>query len=317
MRVILVFFALVCVSTSHSKPSDSVDVKDVVVDKNGVAYILDKEAKLVHRYDSILGTYLAPMSLKINATTIAYSKNHERIYLDDGNGRVYFVETNNFSQEVLFVETKSPLLAMVVVNEYLYLVPHVGTWVTAYLYSKDGKIVSAQDWTYGGEGYQTDGKATYFTSIGVSPPDIYKQEITSGKLQHQKDTPFHGGPTFLKLVGPDYNYQMARPVAANSSVLVLSDGHLLNVATMDIQKKLNHGITSALFLESSKLVAVTNEKNLVLRFFDNFVETKNFSLPGNNAAIIGEGSKALLVYEYKDSIGVERLEDIFSGKVTL
>jgi hypothetical protein len=296
-------------------PSDSVDLRDVVVDENGVAYILDKLTMMVFRYDSKSSAYLSPVSLENNVNAMAYSPNHKRLYLAGEDGRVIYLDPNNFLKEHFFTDSKAPVGHIVAVDKYLYLVPKHHTRSGALLFDKHGSV-STDEWAYEGTGYQTDGNAVYFTSVGISPADVYKHKITKGRLERTVDTPYHGDSPFERM--KNGYYRMAYPVAANGESLVLSDGHILNVNLMkDTGRLPTHDIMSALFTTKDDLFIVTNEKNLTLRHFDFWAEKQNFLIPGKEAAVTGEGANAILVYKDKTGIRIEKLSDILSGKVVL
>ncbi len=299
--------------------SDFVDIKDALVDKDGVVYVLDKMTMVVHRFDPNKNMYLSPLSLENNANRMAYSKAHNRIYFENGKGNISFVDLKTFSKDVPFVTVKARAIALLGVGNFVYVRPYEYSGGVAYLYNQKGNKVSERDFTYAGEGYQVEGDTVYYQSTGISPDDIYKQEIINGNLQRQVDTPHHGdGPYRLQ----DRYHRFGFPVAASKDLVVLDSGATLFPKSMTFGGKIEGDIVSAVFLypqvsHPQKLVTVTASKNLVLRYYEGVFEKSNFLIPGESAAVAGEGSHAMLIYKDKSGLHFVNLEDLISGKTTL
>lgn len=241
---------------STSTPGQPVDPSglpyspdDLLVDTNGVVYLLSKGHQNIFRWDPATQSYLQSISLIGTPKFFAYSADNHSLYLAYDSGLIYSIDlsTSNLV-EVAFAVLPSSPLGLSTAGEFVFSVDGSGAWNTHYTFDPSGTLISSIDWNYYSRAYVWNEarQKMYFFRDDTSPNDLLWEEINAngtayptiepGGIGLKQDSPLHTSTGF----------QHPIRIAPDGSVVVLGSGLIHDAETLTrLTPALSNPITDA------------------------------------------------------------------------
>jgi hypothetical protein len=216
-----------CVGTVNPVPSsDTFTFKIAGKDAQGMVYFLDSSGAAVHRYDLETDQFVDPITLPLQAVTMAVAP-EDSVYVGYAGGRIDAIDTENDSLSFLGSAPESTLW-LEVAGDFLYAIDGSGAWETHSLFDRStGARTFADDWRNQSNGavYAPGLKKVFTFRDGTSPNDIYYEQVLpeSASLGTDVESPYHG------------DYQLGHPIRVfpDETRVVVASGVIFNTSNLN------------------------------------------------------------------------------------
>jgi hypothetical protein len=180
---------------AHASP------RQLVAGDDGIVYILLAAEKRILRFDPDAGHFLPAIHLRGQAAprSIAYSPNHDRLYVAYQGTAITYVDPSRSLDEVAFASTREPIYGLAAVGNFLLAQDNSGAWESHYLFDRDGRQTDWEEWNHYSRVYAWNevNDRVYFFRDTTSPNDLMWEKVdqNTGVITSEGETPYHGAFT--------------------------------------------------------------------------------------------------------------------------
>ncbi|MCL1046519.1 PQQ-binding-like beta-propeller repeat protein [Shewanella electrodiphila] len=240
---------------------------DDVVSADGVLYLLSAENQKVYTWNTSSESYDNPINLKPlfpslaahSANKLAYSAEHQRLYVGFESGEVHSIEPSNTYEVQPFTSLSWSVNGLASVGNYVLAQDSSGAWVSHHIFNQDGVKTDSKDWNYFSHTYawNSDTSRVYFLRDDTSPNDLHYEEIdqSTGVITSSGDSPYHSSDGISHPVR----------VSSDNTKVILGSGKIFNASTLEQVADLGLSTTDIRWIGSEIFsLSVTDSSDSVL-----------------------------------------------------
>jgi hypothetical protein len=277
-------------------------VPDQVVHHGDTVYLLSTANRRVYRYSIASGAYLNPYvvgivrgSETLGPLKMAYSANHQRLYLGYSTGAIQYIDVTSGGAEVPFGATSGAVGGLVAAGNYLMVQDYSDYRSYDYVFDRDGVLTDVDEWYYyyapGDYAWDPVNSRVYLLR-NSSPGQLAYAVINqaTGQITSRGEPPYY------------YNYGTSAPVrvsANGESILVGSNGDIYNNALTWL-RSLSEPVADARWFSNGSLVTLgtANNQTTLRRRGSNLTPAEQVTYTGQALRVVGSDTRmAVLVVD--------------------
>lgn len=230
------------------------------IDPRGLAYVPDaliqdrtgdlllhvRKKRSVFRWSRANRDYGPTITLNGDANKIAYSAEHNRLYLNqvlfgDGSTRIDQVNLNGSPVQSHFADLPAEVLGLAAADPYLFICDATKPFSTHRTYTSDGRPIAENSFNFSSEEYiwSAVNRRVYYLWDSAVPNDLVVQPIAEdGNLGAKLDSPYHGELTAKHPVR----------VSPDARLVLIGSGELCDGATLRRRASLANPVTDAVWV---------------------------------------------------------------------
>lgn len=232
-----------------------------VYDADGNIYFLSVENKRVYRWSAATREFTNPLILSVGifrdygrSRVMAYSMNHNRLYLGYNSGIISYFELGKQNESRL-TALGSAVNGIAATGNYVLAENDDGAWNTHYILDDEGEITDSKDWNRHSSTYawNSQNSRVYFLRDGTSPNDLHYETIdqTLGHITADGESPYHSSQNISHPVR----------VSDDGRYIILGSGAVFNAADLTLKSNLELRLADVYSL-GDKLYSVENKDDL-------------------------------------------------------
>ena len=297
----------------------------VVAGNDGIIYIFSIENNTVFRWSGTEQRYIQPIYLNSNSTDfhqlplrMAYSEEHQRIYLGYQNGEIKFVDLTDTDTVHHFTSLPLSVEGLASVGHFVLAQDESGAWASHYIFDINGVQTDIKEWNQNSQVYAWNelNSRVYFLR-GTS--DLYYEEIdqSSGEIKASKEAnSYHG-----------HGSEAIISISSDGSLVILGNGNIYDADTLTWKGAIT-SLSDAFWLSNNDLVTINkqnNEQFQITRRNSNYTTVELENIAGNFVKMLHAGESTFIVSIVQDELvfseyianddtdgdGVDNLTDAF------
>ncbi len=213
----------------------------VVADSTGNIYLFSESHNTIYVWSAEAQAFRNPIKVGSNTVTnvnlapqkIAYSENHNRIYLGYSTGEISYVDLSSPTQQMYLTNIAMSVDGLAAVGNYILAQDNSGAWETHYIIDRNGTLADSRDWNHYSRVYAWNDAISrvYFFRDGTSPNDLHYEEINqlNGTITSDGETPYHS----------DYGMMPPIVISEDNSKVFLGNGDFYDASSMAYMGSLN------------------------------------------------------------------------------
>ncbi|HEU5136784.1 MAG TPA: hypothetical protein VFU13_16680 [Steroidobacteraceae bacterium] len=275
-------------------------VPDQVAQQGDVIYLLSGANQRVYRWSMSADAYLKPYIVGttqdftvLAPTNMAYSPNHQRLYLGYSNGAIRYIDVNAASAaEVDFASTGASVAGLTSAGNYV--VAHSGSYYTngTQVMNSSGVTTAQSTGYYNAGGYAWDPVTTrlYYVSCCSSSYAFYYQVINqaNGQITSTGSSAYYYG----------YYVQPPVRVSGNGEHVVIGNGDIFAQNGLTLSGSVGQPIADARwFADNSLATLVTSGNQTMLRRLGstNLTVLEQRTFTGSALRVVGTDTSMVVV----------------------
>jgi hypothetical protein len=230
----------------------------VFSDDQGTVFLFSAAQGRLYRWSDALGGYLPPLVVGQRAgaglvapISLAYSAQHQRIYLGYESGQITRIDLVGDNTEKPFAAAAASVQGLAAVGKYLLAQDNSGAWATHSIFDQAGQLTDHKDWNYFSRYYDwaPNQSRVYFFRDGTSPNDLLYEEIdqSTGRITASGDSPYHG----------TYNILGPIRVSLGGGRIILGTGDVYSALDLTVVNSLGQSFQDMQWLSSGALLAIS------------------------------------------------------------
>ncbi|WEF31153.1 hypothetical protein [Pseudoduganella chitinolytica] len=265
----------------------------VIGDGIDVVYLLSNANGRIYRWSRLRRAYLAPLAVGRHgaAKVMAYSRDHQRLYLGYASGTITYIDVTGDSAETRLTALAQAVEGLAAAGKYLVAQDGSGAWATHYVLDRGGRVVASRDWNYFSRHYEWSASQSrlYYLRDDSSPNDIVYEQVdqATGALSASADSPYHG------------EFTMTGPLRlSGDGRLALGSGYVFGTGDLKLVKALGTPFIDAQWRSDGSLVTTGPDGGggTTVTVYDTRLQTlRQQSYAGTPVALLKTGSSVVLV----------------------
>ncbi len=242
-----------------------------LADGNDILYMLDRETLSVFRWSASENDYLASWPVINPPALMAFSANHERLYLAYPTGKISYFDTSEEGMgiETDFITLPSRVSALLPAGNFLYAVSSN----THYSFSSNAELVDFKENRSAGSGYvfnDITSRIHLFSNYSSLYTDIDKD---TGLLGEETYTQSNSEIILSKAVG----------INEREGIWLNGAGQLISIQNSTVQDTLSGNVNDAIWVDG-KIVSITFGEPQIQFWGDDFELLSQLPLANSESA---------------------------------
>ena len=221
------------------------------IDSNGVVYMLDIDGQQVLRWSARRQTYGVPIDIPFGARTLAFSPDHNRIYIAFGFGELRAIDPDSEPTSTPFANISVTANNISKAGNYVVVADSTGDW---HVFSSDGTRVDQQDVENSVQGLAWDDEndRLYFSALNRDMNLAYLTiDQQTGAL----------GPVESTLFDNIFSLQRLLHLSPDGTRLVTGNGDVFDSASLTWQTSLAGAHWDSSWLDDESIVGLEIVEN--------------------------------------------------------
>lgn len=279
----------------------------VVMDANGVAYLLSTSNNRIFRWSANTSSFINPIYVgstntlsAASPTQLVYSDAHQRLYLGYPGGAITYIDLTGDLTEQAFSNLPTTPGGLAAVGNYLLAQDGSGAWNTHYIFDISGALTDSVDWNRYSRAYAWNSvnNRVYFFRDQTSPNDLHYEEINqlTGVISAAGETPYHG----------DYIITPPIRISQDGSKVLLGSGDIYDANTLTWLASLGSAVNDAAWFTDIILTVTENTSDSLMRVWDagSAQPISQYLVTGKPVALLPYGLDVIRVYTDVNGVGV-------------
>jgi hypothetical protein len=272
-------------------------VPDQVVQSGDTVYLLSSANRRVYRWSIASASYLNPYVVGINQcsstiapTRMAYSSEHQRLYLGYSTGAIRYIDLSS-GAEVQFAYTSRSVEGLASAGNYVVAQDGTPSWASHYIFNRDGTLTDQRGWNYYSREYGWDAASSrmYYFGDLYSPNDLYYEVIdqTTGQVTSTGETPYHGA----------YSIQPPIRVSTGGQYVLLGSGDIYNRNGLTWSGSVGSQLIDARWFANNSLAVLrsTNNQTTLRHLSTSLTTLEQRTYAGTALRVVGSDSRMAVV----------------------
>jgi outer membrane protein assembly factor BamB len=211
---------------------------EIVGDEDGNVYFLNANNRKIYRWLSDSQSYGNPLTLSLDTsinnsvTKMAYSNQHNRIYIGYTTGEITYFDLESLTPEQHFATTAMSVDGLTAVGNYVLAQDNSGAWESHHIFDENGIKTDSEEWNQYSQTYAWNeyNSRVYFFRDTQSPNDLLYEEINQvlGTIDAEGDSPYHSSTGIRHPIR----------VFANGTKVILGSGNIYDATDLTLQDSL-------------------------------------------------------------------------------
>lgn len=271
----------------------------ILMDEDGVIYMLSSENNRVYRWSSEYASYLDPLVIgstsALNASSpdiLTYSTAHRRLYFGYDTGAITYIDLDGDHGEQPLVNIAMAVNGLAAVGNHILAQDNSGAWETHYIIDQYGNITDSRDWNDYSRVYAWNewNNRVYYFKDSTSPNDLMYETIDPnlGIILDDGETPYHG----------DYSIRPPIIVSNGGDFVLLGSGDIYNADALTIYDTLGEYFTYGVWLDSILVTATSSGGTTTLKLWEtglNATLSDTLETEGSLLGMFRSGEQIILV----------------------
>jgi hypothetical protein len=266
---------------------------NVIFDGEDIVYLLNNSNRLVFRWSLAEERYLDAYVVGSNnatPTAMAYSSNHQRLYLGYSTGEIRYIDvTASDGAEVAFANLTTGVGGLADAGNYILTDSASYYSSLRQVFDRSGNVTDQESWYYFSRTYAWDpvNSRLYMFRDGLSPNDLHYAVIdqSTGQIASSSESPYHG------------SYAIEGPirVSQNGQYVLLGSGDIYNQSGLTWSGSLGGQVADARWFADGSLATLSTTGNqTTLRHragTTNLATLEQLTYTGQGLRIVGSDTK--------------------------
>jgi hypothetical protein len=279
---------------------------DQIAQQGDIVYLLSGSNHRVYRWSLATGEYVSPYVVGVDLglstaapTTMAYSDNHQRLYLGYANGAIRYIDVTSGAAEVTLTTLPAAVISLGSAGNFL--AAQSASYGGGVVLDSNG-VTTAQGGAYYGYSRETAWDPVtsrlYYTRDSVSPNDLHYDVIDqiTGLVTATGETPYHG----------DFNVFGPIRLSTDGSQILLGSGDIYARSGLTRTSSLGTTIRDAHW-KDNLIIDVDNTDLVEIRDADSRAVLQTYQYLGEPLRVLFGQTEAYLVHVMNGTTAFVRL----------